>query len=201
MLGLQEEECQPKLSAALPRGNGSKLGNTDVAGSQRSDQLGESALSPESSSTMGDADSEGQQQSERNLGESGGWAHNPGENVDHSTCGCDGSKDSICARGNGTSCSGPPMDHSIDARLERHFWDGNAKVRWQESVRSIASTSVWPAGQGREQYGWEEPRLESRVGLTIDGVDFTEDLLRMAGNGVVPQQSAIAFLTLIKNFL
>lgn len=123
--------------------------------------------------SMGNSYGEGQQQPERSLGKIGGWAEYPGKNV----------------------------DHSFYAGLERLYWDGNDKARWQESVRSIASTSLWPAGQGTYQHEWEEPRLESGVGVTIDGFDFTEDLLRLAGNAVVEQQSQIAFLTLLRQFL
>jgi len=56
----------------------------------------------------------------------------------------------------------------------------------------------WPARPGEEQYEWEEPRVESRLGFTINGYNFREDLLRMAGNGVVEQTSESAFIDLLK---
>lgn len=160
-------------------------------------------------SELGDANDQRQQQSERNFRESRRRTDDAGEeNVDNSSCGGNQKENKVCS---GRDCSSGPSDatsklgvvqyDSECPRLERHYWDGNEKVRWKEAVRSIASSSLWPAGQGIYQYEWEEPRLESGVGFTIDGFDFTEDLLRMAGNGVVPQQSAIAFLTLIKQFL
>lgn len=58
----------------------------------------------------------------------------------------------------------------------------------------------WPAGPGQEQFEWEEPRLKSRMGFTINGYNFKEDLLRMAGNGVVEQTAEIAFIDILKKF-
>lgn len=59
--------------------------------------------------------------------------------------------------------------------------------------------SCWPAGQGAEQYEWEEPRtVESGVGCTIDGYNFREDLIRAFGNAVVSQVAAKAFYFLHK---
>jgi hypothetical protein len=57
----------------------------------------------------------------------------------------------------------------------------------------------WPAGQGKFQYDWEEPRaVKSSVGSTVNGYNFRNDLLRMYGNGVVEQTAEIAFLDLLK---
>ena len=53
---------------------------------------------------------------------------------------------------------------------------------------------------GEEQFDWEPPRLESRVGYVLNGYNFREDLLRMAGNAVVEQQAEFAFRTLITQF-
>lgn len=59
----------------------------------------------------------------------------------------------------------------------------------------------WPARPGEQQYEWEAPRLESSVGYAVDGYNYREDLLRMAGNAVVRQQSEKAFRTLLLKFL
>jgi site-specific DNA-cytosine methylase len=65
----------------------------------------------------------------------------------------------------------------------------------------------WPARPGQDQYEWEEPRTipqkvrrksgtKSGMGTTINGYNFREDLLRMAGNGVVEQTAEKAFIEL-----
>lgn len=68
---------------------------------------------------------------------------------------------------------------------------------WRELSR-IYSETRWPARPGEEQYPWEAPRTESRVGYAINGHNFIEDLLRMAGNAVVEQQSERAFRNLLE---
>jgi hypothetical protein len=93
------------------------------------------------------------------------------------------------------------MDDSIVKGLERHGWYGHERTRWKNTVRSIAETSLWPAGQGREQFDWERSRLEPSLGSTIDGYNYREDLLRMAGNAVVEQQAELAFRMLIQKFI
>jgi DNA (cytosine-5)-methyltransferase 1 len=100
-----------------------------------------------------------------------------------------------------TSRTGEPMDNSFLPRLQRFGGNGSQRKRWEDTVRSIAETSFFPAGQGPTQYDWEEPRLESSMGFTINGYSFVEDLLRMAGNAVVQQQAELAFRTLIQKFL
>lgn len=62
------------------------------------------------------------------------------------------------------------------------------------------SGDKWPSRPGEEQFSWEEPRVESRLGFTVNGYNFREDLLRMAGNGVVEQTAEIAFLSLLEKF-
>lgn len=61
------------------------------------------------------------------------------------------------------------------------------------------SIEAWPARPGEHQHQWEAPRtIEPGLGVTIDGYNFREDLLRAAGNGVVEQTAELAFLTLLK---
>jgi DNA (cytosine-5)-methyltransferase 1 len=62
----------------------------------------------------------------------------------------------------------------------------------------------WPAGPGSPQHEWEEPRVtQPELGRAVDGirggVDATAnrvDRLRLCGNGVVPQQTALAYKVL-----
>jgi len=66
----------------------------------------------------------------------------------------------------------------------------------------IANTSLhrWPARPGQQQYEWEEPRtIKSSMGCAIDGVNAGVDMLRLLGNGVVPQTAAKAWITLNAN--
>lgn len=59
----------------------------------------------------------------------------------------------------------------------------------------------WPAKPGQPQHSWEAPRLESSLGYAVNGYNFREDLLRMAGNAVVEQQAELAFRELLTKFL
>ncbi len=60
----------------------------------------------------------------------------------------------------------------------------------------------FPAKPGQQQYSWEAPRTtEPGLGITIDGYNFREDLLRAAGNSVVEQTAEIAFRDLLKKHL
>ncbi len=59
-------------------------------------------------------------------------------------------------------------------------------------------TDRWPSRPNEPQYEWEPRRVESRVGYTLNGHNFREDLLRMVGNGVVKQTAEIAFIDLLK---
>lgn len=177
MLGLQKIQREPKHSSVVSGGDGSKLGNSNGSWEQQSNGI---------------------------IGEGGGWTNDSGQKLEHS----DGSG---CKSGgvriwdekelSKTSYVGEILDDPQHPRLERHDRHDSLKTRWQNQIRSIASASVWPAPQGQHQHPWEPPRLESRMGFDVDGFNFAEDLLRMAGNGVVPQQACAAFLTLIQKFL
>lgn len=80
-----------------------------------------------------------------------------------------------------------------DSKISHHPSEGVAHETLERT-----SYGLWPAGQGESQHPWEHPRLESRLGFTVNGYDFTEDLLRMAGNAVVEQTAEVAFITLLK---
>lgn len=74
------------------------------------------------------------------------------------------------------------------------------QVRQESKPGQLGSDgSYWPLGPGPHQHEWEAPRvLESRLGCTVDGYNFREDLLRMYGNGVVEQTAALAWKDLWK---
>lgn len=199
MLGLSSQQSQPDNGAAVSGGDSEAMGNTNGQRSQGEDSVHQSTLS--SQSGVGNADATRQQQSGGDLRESRRRTGDSGEDVDDSTVKLSESEDQIRSGRNSTSGAGTPVDHSIVKRLEGHSGNGNAKIRWQESVRSIAQTSFWPLGQGPVQWKWESPRLEPRMGYTVNGYNFTEDLLRVAGNAVVEQQAELAFRTLIQKFL
>jgi len=101
----------------------------------------------------------------------------------------------------GDQGSGTELAYRISERLEGHTRDEQGERRERTRTdRSITNSSVslWPSGPTREQYEWEAPRVESSVGYAINGYNFREDLLRMAGNGVVEQTAELAFRTLLK---
>lgn len=74
--------------------------------------------------------------------------------------------------------------------------EGNAGI-----IDNNCLQTRWPSKPGEEQYEWEAPRVESSLGYAINGYNFREDLLRMAGNGVVEQTAALAWKTLWNKFL
>jgi DNA (cytosine-5)-methyltransferase 1 len=90
------------------------------------------------------------------------------------------------------------VDHSKCERLERYEGIEGDSSGWKSPVRSIAEASLFPAKCGQDQMEWEYERtIESSMGLTINGYNFREDLLRMAGNAVVEQTAELAFRTLL----
>ena len=79
--------------------------------------------------------------------------------------------------------------------------------RPEQSGNDVANSDLirrdWPAKPGQPQHEWKEPRIKSRLGFTINGYNYREDLLRMAGNAVVEQTAEVAFINLynkIKKF-
>lgn len=123
-----------------------------------------------------------------------------GKTLDDSISRGNPEKDTISTGRDSLTGTGSAMDNSFQSRLEGHSRHGNGKRKWQDTVRSIASSSIFPLGQGEQQWDWEEPRLKSSMGFTVNGYNFTEDLLRLAGNAVVEQQSELAFRTLVAKF-
>jgi DNA (cytosine-5)-methyltransferase 1 len=75
---------------------------------------------------------------------------------------------------------------------------GHLKRQSEQSYKNGTEWQIdkFPAGQGETQYDWEEPRIKSSLGFTINGHNYREDLLRMAGNGVVEQTAEVAYIDL-----
>lgn len=64
--------------------------------------------------------------------------------------------------------------------------------------KALEQVTRWPAGPTENQHDWEKPRtVERAVGRAANGDTSRLDRLRLLGNGVVPQQSARAFVTLM----
>lgn len=95
--------------------------------------------------------------------------------------------------------TGFELDHTELSGLEGLSGNGDEKKGWSGQRGSVAERSLFPAKYGEEQMEWEHPRtIEPSLGTTINGYNFREDLLRMAGNGVVEQTAELAFRTLLK---
>jgi DNA (cytosine-5)-methyltransferase 1 len=98
-------------------------------------------------------------------------------------------------------CSTEEMADSIEPGLEGLARNGHGGEEVRESGSAAqGSVSRWPSRPGEEQYEWEAPRVEPKVGFTAHGYNFREDLLRLLGNGVVEQTAELAWRTLIKKF-
>lgn len=98
------------------------------------------------------------------------------------------------------SGSGECMADTSGTRNEIRISGQNS---WKERESGIVDNGslqermdCWPASPGEPQHEWEAPRVESSVGFTVNGYNFREDLLRMAGNGVVEQVAELAWKTL-----
>lgn len=110
-------------------------------------------------------------------------------------------------KGSGDARANETMDDPQRKGLERQPGNVNA-AGWRPGGENgpVATSGFpvhrWPAGQGEYQHGWEEPRtIEPGVGFTAHGYDFTTDLLRLAGNGVVEQTAELAFTELLKKHI
>ena len=128
-------------------------------------------------------------------------------------------KDEICARRNPAFNAGEFIPNAERQRLEigEVESNGNEQPAFKRVCGELADPYLWwqqrgdytgmgwnekpfpfPARPGEPQR-WYEPcrTLESRMGYVINGYSYREDLLRMAGNAVVPQSAALAFYTLL----
>jgi DNA (cytosine-5)-methyltransferase 1 len=95
----------------------------------------------------------------------------------------------------------------------REQWTGWTIESSSDSGRMHTGTDEegtrWPAPPGLEQHAWEEPRTtQPRLGGATDGAATELDptlnrveRLRMLGNGIVPDQAARAFATLMAELL
>jgi len=96
-------------------------------------------------------------------------------------------------RSQGYNKSVPGKHHETGEENRRgSIWDNGAN---QYNKR-------YPAGQGQFQYDWEEKRtIEPGLGITINGYNFREDLLRASGNSVVADCAEIAFIELLNKHI
>lgn len=100
-------------------------------------------------------------------------------------------------------CSEGDMADTTEQRMEGDRAEGKpiSEIPIGEEVSGCYSgRDRWPARPGEEQYDWEAPRVESSLGFTVNGYNFREDLIRMAGNGVVEQTAQLAWITLWNKF-
>lgn len=108
--------------------------------------------------------------------------------------------DKVSARGYRPESSGKELADSNDKGSQGRHNDIMPECTGEFIIRQSYTQTRWPARPGEIQYEWEEPRTKSRMGFTVNGYNFREDLLRMGGNGVVPEAAELAFITLYKKF-
>jgi site-specific DNA-cytosine methylase len=181
------------------------LGNAELEGSQGRNGIRKPAEPTKSGllelSGLADADDLGKQQLEDIFGEIGERPDNGSEAVGDSAIEHAGAR----TRQNGqveSGGSGLADSTLIGVEGDRTEGVGITEIPTREAISGCHSGgNRWPARPGEEQYDWEAPRLESSVGYAIAGHNYREDLLRMAGNAVVPQQSEKAFRTLLLRFI
>lgn len=78
----------------------------------------------------------------------------------------------------------------------RHLWPYIA-----EGIRTIRPVGCFFENvRNHLNIDWEPPRVESRLGFMLNGYNFREDFLRMAGNGVVEDTAEVAFIDLLNQF-
>lgn len=105
--------------------------------------------------------------------------------------------------------SGYELADSVSERLQRYNDKKCTSICWNNQGLFIGSEdnrNRWPSKPGEPQQAWESPRVisrktESDLGLSINGYNYREDLLRMLGNGVVEQTAEVAFMDLIRKHL
>lgn len=100
----------------------------------------------------------------------------------------------------GAACptSSPVADSdAASCRVERRSWllDGVGSTHWSDAD---GRSRAWPPGPIGDWATYLEqwPSLEPAVRRGSDGLASRMDRLRATGNGVVPQQAALAYLTL-----
>ena len=101
--------------------------------------------------------------------------------------------------GNNEQCriseSGNSMAETNGIRQRKNSQEHEAKFPCKNAIER--RIDKWPARPGQPQHEWEAPRVESMLGFTVNGYNYREDLLRMAGNGVVWQSAEKAFIELL----
>ena len=93
----------------------------------------------------------------------------------------------------------PPIERSGDEHGELANTNLWWKQQWDDAgVGRIGEPASWPSPPGQNQHAWEPSRtIESKLGYVVNGYNYREDLLRMAGNAVVEQQAEFAFRILL----
>lgn len=153
MLGVSKQQSGSDNGTAIPGGDSEVMADTTTSGLQESRQRGVGEFSTEEREGMDDRPEQFSSTVVNTSGQSSQSTPEGGLDLEQNSLAESGWNE----KSNRTTVSGPTLDYSIQSRLEGQRGNGNAKARWEESVRSIASSSLWPAGQGPNQYPWEEP--------------------------------------------
>jgi len=119
---------------------------------------------------------------------------------------CEQSWNSWKWRSRSSNSSYNELGNTNNSRLQRWIGQICKKCSHQWTSRSNGPFDrEHVARPGQPQQAWEHPRVISRkvesiVGLSVNGYNFREDFLRALGNSVYADTAELAFRTLIKKF-
>lgn len=87
------------------------------------------------------------------------------------------------------------LSDSYEQRTLQGYEKDQSKFFNQDGIK-------WPARPNEEQFEWEEPRvIKSGMGVSTHGYNARLDILRLLGNGVVPQTATLAWNNLTSKII
>jgi site-specific DNA-cytosine methylase len=92
-----------------------------------------------------------------------------------------------------------PKSSGLPALRQRPLYYSPVGKYLHGQIERSGNVLQWPAAPGEPAHLWEALRtVKPGLGVTINGYNFREDLLRMLGNGVVEHTAEIAMRDLLR---